>query len=106
MTTTPVRVGQVWADNDPRAEGRTVKITALYTIDGVEYATVKVLTNRDYDQARIDAAAREGHTNAGGRYITNVGWVPQDTRGKTRRIKVRRLRPTSSGYRLVKDVEA
>lgn len=37
---TDVKVGQVWADNDWRSQGRTVRIVAI----GVQRATVEVLT--------------------------------------------------------------
>lgn len=60
-----VRPGQVWADNDSRSRGRTVRVVS---VDDDGKATV-----------------RSG--------------------GKLTRIRLDRFRPTSTGYRLVEDVE-
>lgn len=64
--------GQVWADNDPRRPGRTVRIDS---VEG-DVATVTILTT-----------TAPHYTGSG------VGAVKQ--------IKVSRFRPTASGYRLV-----
>lgn len=83
-----VRPGQVWADNDARNEGRTLRVDKLghrwHTLGGVygavQYAICTVLTPPDsYPQGRV---------------------------GKQVTIRVSRMRPTSTGYRLVKDVPA
>jgi hypothetical protein len=82
MPNTPeVRVGSVWADNDPRSAGRTLRVDA---IDGGK-AVCTILTNTD---------------------SANVGWQQRDMRGKQTRISLTRFKPTSTGYRLVEDVPA
>jgi hypothetical protein len=88
---TDVKPGQVWADNDPRSEGRTLRIDA---VDGrAAYCTI--LTNADVVQAKIDDWHARGKTGPS-------PWA-QDRRGKTTSISLARLKPTSSGYRLVPD---
>ena len=67
----PPCVGQVWADNDPRAEGRTVRIDR---IEG-RFVWATVITDRPE---------------------TLVSTV-----GRKTRIAIQRLKPTRSGYRLV-----
>ncbi len=81
MAETPdVRPHQVWADNDPRAKGRTVEVLAV--ANGL--ALCKVITDVD----------------------PNL-YQPKKSRvGRTTRISVRRFRPNSTGYRLVQDVSA
>ncbi|CAM5466122.1 hypothetical protein [Streptomyces aurantiogriseus] len=64
-----VQVGQVWADNDKRGEGRTVRVDEV----DVRYAYCTVLT----------AATPGGRT------------------GHRTRIALERMRPTSTGYRLL-----
>lgn len=84
MTTTPappVEPGQVWADNDPRSDGRTVRVDRID--DGKAVCTV--LTNRTHAQRELDRG---------------TGWST-DSRGRTTRIALSRFRPTSTGYRLV-----
>lgn len=66
-----VRVGQVWADNDRRSEGRTVRVDG----DDARYAYCAVLT----------AVTPGGRT------------------GQRTRIALERMRPTSTGYRLLED---
>ncbi|MGR6924264.1 hypothetical protein ACU635_59225 [[Actinomadura] parvosata] len=86
-----VRAGQVWADNDPRAAGRTLRVERL---DG-DQAICMVLTNSDSTQRHLDAYARpRPHSNRP---------ILRDTRGTLRRIALSRFRPTSTGYRLVED---
>jgi|GEM_PF-3467371 len=79
MATAPkVQVGQVYADNDSRQEGRTLEVTEVHPGSTLvePYAVMRVLTN-----------------------ARNVG---KDNIGRTRRVKqARLLRRTSSGYRLV-----
>ena len=75
---TVIRVGQVWADNDSRGQGlglRTLKVVAIEK-GYVHRAICEVLTDWD-------------------------GEPPQ--RAREVRIKVDRMRPTSSGYRLVEE---
>lgn len=64
--------GQVWADNDPRESGRTLRVDTTDTT----HAVCTVLTDRTQQ--------RPGQPSA----------------GKTTRIALRRFRPTSTGYRL------
>lgn len=71
MSEHQVRPGQVWADNDYREAGRTVRIDSVDD----RYAYCTVLTGR----ASQGSSARTGH--------------------KTR-IALARMRPTSTGYRL------
>jgi hypothetical protein len=95
--TPEVTPGQVWADNDPRCAGRTVRVVELdVNARGQQVARVMTLTNTDSDQALID---RHGLAAAG----SQVGrdWVPNDRRGKVSVIRVDRMRPTSTGYRLM-----
>lgn len=61
--TPKVRPGQVWADNDKRASGRTMRVES------------------------VDS-----------RYAMVV-----DSRGRRSRILVERMRPTSTGYRLLEE---
>ncbi|WP_206004870.1 hypothetical protein [Rhodococcus pseudokoreensis] len=70
-----LRVGQVWGDNDPRVKGRTVKVEA---IEG-EKALCRVLA------APFDS--------------------PESRTGHATRISVRRFRPTSTGYRLIREAD-
>lgn len=72
---TEIRVGQTWADNDPRSEGRTLKVVAL-EMGYVRRVQCEVLTDPGGEPPR---RAREVH------------------------IKVDRLHPTSTGYRLVSE---
>src|SRR5690606_34003686 len=76
---TVIRVGQVWADNDSRGQGlrglRTLNVVAIEK-GYVRRAICEVLTDWD-------------------------GEPPQ--RAREVRIKVDRMRPTSSGYRLVEE---
>ncbi|MFF5261337.1 hypothetical protein ACFY4C_20535 [Actinomadura viridis] len=78
-----VRPGQIWADNDKRAEGRTVRIER---VDG-DRVLCRVLTNSTDTQAQLDAGSP---------------WV-RDRRGKTTSIRLDRFKPTNTGYRLIHD---
>jgi hypothetical protein len=76
-----VRVGQVWADNDKRSQGRTLRVDHIgcEDSDGYEvppYAACTVLTNKP--------GCRTGHQVA---------------------IRLARFKPTSTGYRLVSEPE-
>jgi hypothetical protein len=81
-----VKPGQVWADNDKRSKGRTLRVDR---IDGT-YAVCTILTNDRKVQALIDDGG--------------LTWYrPVDKRGRSARIRLDRFRPTSTGYRLVSD---
>ncbi|GIG57099.1 hypothetical protein Lfu02_14710 [Longispora fulva] len=77
--TIEVRVGQVWADNDPRSAGRTVRVDHL--MHGMAICTV--LTNATNPQ--FDGEGR------------------RDSRGRRTRIALERFRPTASGYVLLRN---
>lgn len=72
---TEIRPGQIWADNDWRAEGRTVRILRVEHT----HAVVTVLT------ARLNAQPGERDRAV----------------GAERRIRLDRFEPTSTGYRLI-----
>jgi hypothetical protein len=86
MTPEPpeVKPGQIWADNDKRATGRTIRVDS---IEGGK-AVCTILTNPDYYDREVKAG--------------RSAWVV-DKRGKTTKISISRFRPTNSGYRLVKE---
>lgn len=69
-----LKVGQIWADSDKRAKGRTVKILA---IEG-ERALCEVMTGIDGSEAPVV--------------------------GRKVRVAVKRFRPTATGYELKTDV--
>ncbi|NUP75912.1 MAG: hypothetical protein HOV97_06025 [Nonomuraea sp.] len=71
-----VRPGQVWADNDPRMKGRTLKVVEVIDRGGDPHAIVDVLT--------------PAHTS--------VLKKPRRTR-----IAVRRFVPNGTGYSLIQD---
>jgi hypothetical protein len=85
--TITVKPGQIWADNDKRQQGRTLLVER---VDG-DRALCRILTNRDVVQRDI-----ERHYAAG----------MQDRHGKTVSVAVARMRPTSTGYRLVQAVDS
>jgi len=80
-----VRPGQLWADNDARAEGRTLRVDRI----AGDYAVCTVLTNSALNQAALD----EGKS-----------WA-RDMRGRPATILLRRFRPGRSGYTLIKEAE-
>jgi hypothetical protein len=85
-----VKVGQVYADNDRRSAGRTLRVDAIE--DGKALCTV--LTNEAVTQAYIDDPA------------SKPNWMPRaykDQRGKQTRIALSRFVPTSTGYRLISE---
>jgi len=71
-----VKVGQVWADNDPRSDGRTVKVIAVNQTKAV----CEVLTD--------GANTRRSQV------------------GRITRIGLHRFKDTASGYKLVKKTRA
>ena len=83
-----VRPGQVWADNDVRCKGRTVRVAEV----GPLTAICEILTNSDAHQEYVDGVR------------SVAGYRPDDMRGMRTEIKLRRFRPTSTGYRLLEDV--
>lgn len=84
MTTdTAVKPGQIWADNDPRSDGRTVRVERIER----DKAVCTILTNRDAAQRDLDRGSV---------------WV-NDMRGRTTRIALSRFKPTNTGYRLVQE---
>jgi hypothetical protein len=96
METIEVRPGQVWADNDPRSEGRTLRVDAVEADPQrarrghpALVAVCTILTNSDTAQRQVDR---------------QDPWT-SDRRGKVVRIRVDRMLPTSTGYRLVSEPE-
>ncbi len=77
----------MWADNDYRAAGRTLRVTAV----DATHATCTVLTDRTVSTYR----------HPGG-YVHGTGTTHGV--GRTTRIRIDRFRPTTTGYRLVSDV--
>jgi hypothetical protein len=86
-----VKPGQIWADNDSRSAGRTLRIDRI--VDSKAVCTI--LANADDLQRALDACM-PGEP-------ARVGEYPDDRRGKTTRISLARFRPTNTGYRLVRD---
>lgn len=86
----PVRVGQIWADNDPRSAGRTLRVDAI--VDGKALCTT--LTNADDQQRSLDGAGPRPKS-----------WY-RDRRGKQTKISLSRFKPNATGYRLVEDAPA
>jgi thioredoxin reductase len=66
-----VKVGQVWADNDPRSAGRTIKVISV----GTNTVRCEVLTVA---------------TGSSTRRLGSTTMISRD-----------RFRPTSNGYRLI-----
>lgn len=81
-----VEPGQVWADNDKRSEGRTVRVERIEN----GKAVCTILTNRAAAQRDLDRGSV---------------WV-NDMRGRTTRISLSRFKPTNTGYRLVQEEES
>lgn len=77
--------GQVWADVDPRRRGRTIRVEEITG----DKSLCMILTNTDQLQALVDAGAPNR----------------PDMRGRRTRVRLDRLRPTRTGYRLVRDAE-
>lgn len=76
-----VKEGQVWADNDPRAKGRTMEVKRIEPPNAI----CVILTNRDgWDKEK--------------------NYTPKSMVGREIKIKLRRFRPIQSGYKLIKDV--
>jgi hypothetical protein len=87
---TDVKPGQIWADNDPRAAGRTIRVDA---IDG-DKAICTVVTNTNETQAYVDSPASKP---------TYMASAYSDRRGRQTRISLTRFVPNSTGYRLLED---
>lgn len=87
-----VKVGQVWKDNDKRCQGRTIRVEKIehdsrHSVDGpVAFAVCITLTESH------ERAARAGSPN----YRSTVGRVV--------RLRVDRMRPTATGWKLIKQV--
>jgi hypothetical protein len=86
--------GQVWADNDPRSAGRTLRVDR---IDG-DKAVCTVLTNAAGTQRWLDEVHQEATRSAA---PAPAGIYAGDQRGKVTRVAVRRMRPAGTGYRFV-----
>lgn len=73
----PVRVGQIWADNDTRCRGRTLKVVELNLCVDSPFAVCEVVTDAEGSPTRAV--------------------------GRRTKISLKRLKPTSTGYRLLID---
>jgi hypothetical protein len=82
-----VKPGQIWADNDKRAAGRTLRVERVLG----DKAQCTILTNTDVAQKQIDEY--QGRA---------CPWA-RDMRGKKTWISLARFKPTNTGYRLVQD---
>jgi hypothetical protein len=91
---TTVKPGQIWADNDLRSAGRTLRVDVIE--DGKAVCTV--LTNDNETQAALQHAY-----GSYGEGDVPVGEFSEDRRGKTTRISAARFKPTRTGYRLIQD---
>ncbi len=78
-----VRPGQVWADNDPRAKGRLIRIQSVHAADDAH--------PEDYVRVTVERVGRN---------------VAKKEDGEQRTIKRRRFRGTLNGYVLVEDAPA
>lgn len=75
--------GQLWADNDPRAAVRTLRVLAV----DEGKATCRIETNDTDTQAALENP--------------NAWHQRADRRGKATTIALTRMVPSSTGYRLV-----
>lgn len=75
-----VQVGQVYRDNDPRAQGRTVQVRSLTSTGS---ARCVVLTNAEDIQAMLDDP--DGHPGS-------RSYQPRDCRGRRTTLKTHTLR--------------
>lgn len=95
--TTELQPGQVWADNDPRSEGRTLRVDRIES----GKAVCTVLTMSDEATENLRAQQRLIESGQGTRGYPLL----RSTVGKTVRISQTRFKPTSTGYRLVEAPE-
>jgi hypothetical protein len=79
-----VRPGQVWADNDKRSTGRHVRVVEV-----------------DRTHATVELVSQRGRPWSGLR----PGEPARAEPGRRTRIRLDRFKPTTTGYRLVRDVE-
>jgi hypothetical protein len=88
---TQPKVGQVYADNDDRVKGRTLKVLGV----GEHHSRLEVLTNSEDIQRLLDDATPGTRS-----------YVPKDRRGKQTVIANDRLgTSTQRGFTLIKDAE-
>lgn len=85
-----VKVGQVWADNDKRSRGRHVLVVAL----------LPAMPSTDPHVRDTPARAEVVPCAPTGRIIRNGRGQATNTK-----IRLSRFRPSSTGYRLVRDVD-
>jgi hypothetical protein len=72
-----VEPGQVWADNDPRAAGRRIRVMSVHQPDDHR--------SEPYARVMVDKVSRN---------------VARKETGEQRTILLRRFRPTRNGYKL------
>src|ERR1017187_3681921 len=80
-----VRPGQIWADNDPRSEGRTLQVLRIE--EGRALCVVR--TNSNWVQEWIDERDSKN--------------PPSDRRGANTRINLKRFDGSGRGYKLVRE---
>jgi hypothetical protein len=78
----PVRVGQVWADNDKRSTGRHVRVVEVRE----KHAVVELVAQR----GRAWSGLRSGEAQ-------------RAKPGRRTMIRLERFKPNSTGYRLIED---
>lgn len=89
MDTPAVKVGQIWADNDPRSEGRTLRVDQFE--NGWRYDR----RSRQTVPVRVACCT----------VLTPANEYPDAPTGHCVKIRVDRMQPTSTGYRLVSDAD-
>lgn len=90
-----VRVGQVWADNDPRFTDRRLRVLSYEVRDsGRRLVTDPGKQNRP-THALCAVLELRGHLHPG------IRW---DDTGRRVSVRLDRFRLTTNGYRLVEDV--
>lgn len=98
MNPIEVMAHQVWADNDPRSAGRTLRVDEVRYSSriGGMVAACTILTNADETQETLDKRVTDPTYHSWSR--------TSDRRGTQTVISVKRFKPNSTGYRLVADV--
>lgn len=91
----PVKVGQVWACNSIREQGRSVEVVAIRD----DCAVVKTLTDSDAVRRELDANERCRLAGSEALPFPNA----RSRVGQVTRIRLSRMRPTLNGYRHVCD---
>lgn len=97
-STPTLRVGQVWADNDPRSAGRTVQIIEVGLTKERHTGAAPWLQSRGKERREDQPAVRV-------RALSVARNASSSQIGRETVILASRFTPTRTGYRLVTDVE-